>query len=601
MDRQKPRTNQYIDGLRQGSKRSQFYIDGIIRSNQPRQSGTGKDPLPVMRQRQFPRSPAETADKLPTTVRPGIYQPQISPSGSLSEKDRRAPGSPVRSSSFDQPINQAQPAPSSTDRVDTQQSMNLSLGSLPATKIKTRSKWRSPKRIVKTTAIVFAILVLGFGGWIGSTVLGNLNRVFHGNVFTDAQALIGGSKLKESNGRINILLAGDSVGDPHHQGAALADSIMVLSFDPQTKSGFILSIPRDLWVYVPSFGDYQKINAANDGVNFNQAGYPSGGMGQLEKIVTSDLGMPIDYYSLIDYAAFRDAVNAVGGINVNIQSPDPRGIYDAFTHLKLPNGEDYLNGQQALDLARARGDDVAGDISYGIPNSDFTRTMYQRKMLIALFKKSLSVGVMTNPVKIANLFNAFGNNIQTDLTLGNVVSLIHDTSGVRLSNIQSESFSYGGSNALLTNYTDPKSGQEALIPSAGIGNYSQLQQYFKQLTSSNPIVQESPTVVILNGSSVNGLAAKERQVMQNKGLDVVSIGDASTQYPSSMIVDNSNGHKPAAQKAVEQLVSGQVVSNTNGSSEAGEATNYTADFVIILGNNWAQTQSGNSRSSTLRN
>ena len=224
MDRQKPRTNQYIDGLRQGPKRSQFYIDGIIRSNQPRQSGTGKDPLPVMRQRQFSRSPAEAADKLPTTVRPDIYQPQLPPSGSVSEKDRQAqtPGSPVRSSSLDQPINQAQPLPSATDRINRLQGTNLSPGSLPATKIKTRSKWRSPKRIVKTTAIVFAILVLGFGGWIGSTVLGNLNRVFHGNVFTDAQALIGGSKLKESNGRINILLAGDSVGDPHHQGAALA-------------------------------------------------------------------------------------------------------------------------------------------------------------------------------------------------------------------------------------------------------------------------------------------------------------------------------------------------------------------------------------------
>ena len=220
-------------------------------------------------------------------------------------------------------------------------------------------------------------------------------------------------------------------------------------------------------------------------LNFNQPGLPSGGMGQLQQIVQTDLGIPIDYEALIDYTAFKDAVNTVGGITVNINSPNPNGIYDAFTHLRLPNGRVNLNGSQALDLARARGDIVAGDVSYGIPNSDFTRTMYQRAMLKALFKKALSVGVLSNPIKISNLVSAFGNNVETNLTLGDAISLIKVTNGFNLNNIHSAAYSYGGQGALLSDYTDPVSGQEALIPSAGLDNFSQLKAYYHQLVSSN--------------------------------------------------------------------------------------------------------------------
>ena len=124
-------------------------------------------------------------------------------------------------------------------------------------------------------------------------------------------------------GRVNILLAGDSVDDPNHGGAQLTDSILLLSINTKNHSAFLSALGRDLWVYVPGLDSYQKINAANDVSNFNQAGYPAGGMGQLEEIVQTDLGIPVDYYGLMDYGAFKDSVDAVGGVTINIQSPDP--------------------------------------------------------------------------------------------------------------------------------------------------------------------------------------------------------------------------------------------------------------------------------------
>lgn len=312
----------------------------------------------------------------------------------------------------------------------------------------------------------------------------NLNKVFHCGAQCDEQAIITTAELKgERDGRVNVLLAGDSTDDPDHGGADLTDSIMLVSIDTRGQNSFMLSIPRDLWVNIPSWG-HQKINAANDVSGFDVVGYPQGGMGQLEQIVETDLGVPVDYYALINYTAFRDAVNAVGGITIDIQSPDPRGIYDAFTGLDLPNGQVTLNGQQALDLARARGDDGAGDVSYGLPNSDFDRTEHQRQMLVALLQKATTAGVLTNPERINALFSAAGNNVQTDITLPDVKRLAQLAQQINPSKLQSLTYPYGGENGIIIGYTDPVSGEDALIPKLGVDNFSQLQAYYRRYANA---------------------------------------------------------------------------------------------------------------------
>jgi LCP family protein required for cell wall assembly len=451
---------------------------------------------------------------------------------------------------------------------------------------KVQKKRFSRKRKVVTTCLVVIALGLSVGGWYGDRLLASVNKVFHGNVISDAQALVSTSTLTgESSGRINILLAGDSADDPGHAGADLTDSIMVISIDLNNHTGFMLSVPRDLLVNIPGYGD-QKINYANTVTDFSASGLPSGGMGQLQQIVQTDLGIPIDYYGLIDYTAFRDAVNAVGGVTVNIQSSDPRGLYDAYTHLKLPNGEDALTGQEALNLARARGDDVSGDVSYGFPDSDFTRTMHQRQLLSALAQKATTVGVLADPLKISGLFSAFGNNIQTNLNIQDALTLVKLTKGMNISNLQSLTYSESGTDALIMPYTDPSSGSESLIPTEGIDNFSQIQQYYQQLTSSNPIVRESPSVEILNASDVIGLARKEEAILQAKGFNVVGVADANNEYPGTMIVNNVTNQKPNSLTQLQKSFKGQTVSPSSTSQEAGEASGYTTDFVVILGKNW---------------
>jgi LCP family protein required for cell wall assembly len=324
------------------------------------------------------------------------------------------------------------------------------------------------KRSIVWAVLLIVATVIITGGFLGWKFYENVSKVTGDKNPLDLFSLFVGGPLQETNGRINILLAGNSADDPNHQGAALTDSIMVVSVDPAQKSAVLLSIPRDMWVDIPGYG-YQKINAA----------YEDGGMALLSQVVQQDFAITPDYTALIDYTAFKDAVNTVGGIRIDIQSPDPRGIYDAYTHLNLPNGWVTLDGQQALDLARARGDASAGDVYYGIPDSDFTRTMYQREMLVALKNKAVTPGFLTNPFKVASLADAVGNNVTTNMSLGNMVSLYNDAKNISNNNVQSLNLnSINGQDLISDEYID---GQDVLVPSAGYSDFSQIQSVISSI------------------------------------------------------------------------------------------------------------------------
>lgn len=338
------------------------------------------------------------------------------------------------------------------------------------------------RKYLKRGALTVLALLIIIGGFLGYKFYENAAKLTGTHNPIVLLSSLFPSPLTKTDGRINILLAGYSVDDPGHQGAALTDSIMIVSIDPTTKSAVLISVPRDLYVNIPGNG-YSKINAAyEDGQseNFSAAGYPSGGMGLLEETVSQDLGVQFDYYALINYTAFRDAVNALGGVTVTINSPDPRGLYDPNTHLNLPNGQVTLNGQEALNLARARGDGVG---SYGFPEGDFNRTQHQQQLLVALKNKAGSIGVISNPLKIASLADAVGNNAKTDLSIGQVETLYRDTKGIGNSNIQEVTLnSYNGQD-LLTNYYTP-SGEDALVPAAGFSDYSQIQAAVQSLLNN---------------------------------------------------------------------------------------------------------------------
>ncbi len=431
----------------------------------------------------------------------------------------------------------------------------------------------------KRAMLVVLLLILGVGGWLGFKFIYNTSKVLHGNVLS----ILSTTKLKgEDSGRVNILLAGNSADDAGHNGAQLTDSIMILSVDTKNNTGFMLSVPRDLWVEIPGFG-HAKINEAyvdGETEKFNQSGYFGGGMGLLQEVIQDNFGINLNYYGLVDYNALRDMVNAVGGIDFNVQSTDSRGLYDPsvdyVTHgplVKLTNGVHTLTGEQALDLARARGDAYG---SYGFPKSDFDRTDNQRKELLALRSKILTTGVLANPVKISSLLDAIGGNVQTDFTPSEIHRLYDLVKGIPSNSIQSIGLNDVDGKNLLDSYTSP-AGQSALIPALGIDDFTDIESFIKRETSSNLLAREDATIVVLNATDTTGLASKADDALTAKGLNVLSTGDASANQATTSIIDVSNNASPQTKKYLVSTY-GNNVTTTNP-----YGTTYDADYIIILG------------------
>jgi LCP family protein required for cell wall assembly len=443
----------------------------------------------------------------------------------------------------------------------------------------------------KRAAVTVAIVALLVGLFVAAKFAYNAYKLFGGNIF----GLLHTTHLKgEDRGRVNILLAGNSADDVGHNGGQLTDSIMIMSIDTRNNTAFLLSIPRDLWVNIPG-GGHQKINAAytvGQEDNFSEAGYPSGGMGLLEKIVQDDFGLPIDYYALVNYGALRDSVNAVGGVNFTVHSSDPRGLYDPSIDyttrgplVRLTNGPHTLNGQQALNLARARGDAYG---SYGFGNSDFQRTQDQRELLIALKNKAVTAGVIANPAKLTSLFDAVGKNVKTDLTLPEARRFYDVVKPISSKNIKSLSLSDANGKNLLTSYTT-RDGESALIPAAGIDDFSAIQAFVHQQTSSNPVVRENASVAVLNATDSAGLASQERTKLHVKDINVTAIGDATTANQAvTSIIDNSGGKKPSTRKLLVQLF-GNHVTTTNPYSGMYD----DPDFIVLIGSDQAANNSNN--------
>ncbi len=436
-----------------------------------------------------------------------------------------------------------------------------------------QKKPRSAKRLIKRAAMILGIIVLLGGGWFGLKFYKDFAKLTGNNNPLSLLKVFHPVPLKNQDGRVNILLAANSADDAGHNGANLTDSIMVLSVNTKNNTALILSVPRDLWVSVPGAG-HAKINSA----------YPNGGMDALQTVIQDNLDLTINYTALVNYGAFRDLVDAVGGITITVDSEDPRGIYDPSLDYtsrtccalaRYPNGPATLNGKQALNLARARGDAYG---SYGYAQSDFTRTLYQRKMLLAVKDKAVLPSVIANPFKVTSLLDAVGNNVKTNLQLNEIETLFTYMKKIDDNKIDSYNINtlMGKDTTMLANYTSPD-GQSALIPAAGIDNFSDIQKQIQKLFTADPVTKEGATTVILNGTQTSGLALAQENKLIAKGM-TVAIGDAPSTQATTTIVDNSKGAMPNTLAYLKATYHASVVASTT------LTTSYpNADFILILG------------------
>ena len=461
-----------------------------------------------------------------------------------------------------------------------------SLDAIDQTPVTKPKRSRRFFRLTKKRVALFVVaLLLAAGVYFGAKLLLTSSKLFSGNIFDLFGA---GAVLKaDENGRTNILVFGTSEDDPSHadSGADLTDSIMILSVDQTKKNAVMVSVPRDLWV---KYGEaclsgYEgKINVVYECGAAN--GSEVDGAKKLMTVVGESFGLDIQYYAHVNYTVVRDTVNAVGGVDITIDSDDPRGILDRnfdwackFTcnYVKWPNGPAHLDGDHALALARAR--NAAG--GYGLGGGNFDREQYQQKIIVALKEKASSAGTLANPVAVSGILDALGSNVRTSFSAAEVKTLINLANEIPSAKIKSISLVEPGK-AVVT--TGNISGQSVVRPVAGTYDFSAVQSYIRsQFPRENSELGESAQIEVLNGSDMSGLAGKKAEELVKAGLENVTTGDTDTDpaYGDFVWYDLSGGKSP---KTLSKLKA------TLGKEPAGTvlpaAVQSDADFVIIVGN-----------------
>jgi len=201
--------------------------------------------------------------------------------------------------------------------------------------------------------------------------------------------------------RINILLIGVG-GDTHPgEGKDLADAIMLVSLKPSTRRIALMSLPRDLYLDMHGHGTH-RLNAAN----------AFGGPAYMMKIVEKVTGERVHAYARIDFRAFREVIDAVGGIDVYVYRP----FYDYLFKDGFAQGWQHMNGQRALRYARYRY--VMGSAEGNV----FGRDLRQQQVLEAM-KEKVAKLPPTDVLKLANIARAVGNHTETNLTATQIADL----------------------------------------------------------------------------------------------------------------------------------------------------------------------------------
>lgn len=437
-------------------------------------------------------------------------------------------------------------------------------------KKKIRRYRRKPNK--KIIGVLVSLIVLGAAGYFVAKFILASGRVFSGNVF---DLLGSGTQLKQDEkGWTNILVFGTSEDDPNHAGAALTDSIMMLSIHQEDKKVAMASVPRDLWVdygRACMAGYSGKINALYScGVD---GGGESEGASLLEQKVGEVFGLSMHYYTKVNYSVVRDLTTSLGGVVVTVNSDDPRGIYDYNTKLKLPNGQSTLQGEQALAFVRARGDGGG----YGFAGSNFVREKNQQAMILAIRDKALSAGTLANPVAWNGIMDAMGNNIRSNFSAAEIKTLVNLAQEVKQENITQISLVEKGHTVVTTGSMN---GASIVRPVAGIKDYSEIQKYIaRQMGGGDDKYGESATIEVLNASTRMGIAGRQQTKLEEAGFADVSSGDTSYMASSAIqLYDRTVGKKPKTLAGLEENLGVKSLGSTLPSGVQSDA-----DFVILLG------------------
>jgi LCP family protein required for cell wall assembly len=359
-------------------------------------------------------------------------------------------------------------------------------------------------------------------------------------------------------------------------GPGLTDTIIVGFLDIERQLAGLISIPRDTWVEMPRYGPYKINQAYSVGESL---GYSGGGPAALMETAGNLLGVTIDYYAQVDFEAFVVLVDAVKGVLVDVQ--EIILVYDNAEMegdmKRLYPGEQVLTGGLALGYVRTR------DTAEG----DFGRTKRQQQVLVGLQKKIFSYEILPTLIpKLPSLYRELSTHIETNLTLGQIVTLAWAARDINPDNVQTKVI-----NQPLVEPGFNSRDQYVLFPDLEQIQkiWSDMQQLAatpvpeptQEITLDEYLLEENAKVAVYNGTTSPGLASETAEYLIANGIFITEVGNSDKFKDQTFIYDYSGN--PHTIQAILNLM-GYSQNQLYHRSDP----NSPFDVLIILGADWVQ-------------
>jgi LCP family protein required for cell wall assembly len=313
--------------------------------------------------------------------------------------------------------------------------------------------------------------------------------------------------------RINILLLGIDKRDDEPINGTRSDTIILASIDPVTKSASLVSIPRDLWVSIPGCTASMGCSGGQQRINFAHA---VGGPELSQKTLTADFGIQTQYYARVDFRGFEQAVDAIGGVIIDVDWPVKDDEYPTndygYQRIYFAPGPQLMDGPTSLMYARSR---------HGM--SDFARAGRQQKVLVSLRNRALQLNMLSRAPELAGILQKSVTTNLSPVQMLALAKLISQIDRDRINNL-----------VVDTNYVTPFKGidgADLLSP-----NTPAIRAAISatQRAAAHPELRAK--VEVLNGSGTAGLGQKAADYLTAQGFNVVRVAPAErNDYLSSQV------------------------------------------------------------------
>ena len=353
------------------------------------------------------------------------------------------------------------------------------------------------------------------------------------------------------NQPVNILLLGMDIGDPNQEDnleIKRTDTIMVVNYNPSADKITTVSVPRD--TLIQNNGNSVKINSA----------FAIGGYSKIKTEVENLLNININYLVKVDYNAFVDVIDAIGGVKMEIER---NMIYDdegQNLHINFKAGETVkLDGQKAQEFFRWRKNNDGS----GFANGDLDRIQNQQKFISKVIDKCKSPFIIFRAPKI---MSSIGSNVETNMSPFSIIKYALKFMTVSKDNI-----------SMMTATGTPKTigGQSFLVfdKNSNRDLISQLSSSEVSESADISISKDNIKIKILNATKINGLAAELKTTMNNLGYTKIDTGNTELSDKTTIMTNN---------KVMLKTIQGDIdLKRSRKKEDKDEYKDY--DVIIILG------------------